>query len=263
MGILEIANPASELSIEMECLIELAEENPFNFALEPEVAEFPFEYSHDMGVELHGLTVPVYPRDSERIREWLYPIWHLGKRCETLTLLQDINKALYNEIKYQRRERRGVQTPAETLERKTGACRDFATLFMEICRFLGIAARFVSGYMYSEDIAGRMSMHGWAEVYLPGAGWLGFDPSWGIVSTSSYIPVAVSLHPEHVPPISGTYFGLAKEFLGTQVDLFVERVDTEVSNESEKSSSNDQKKISINPVKITHDKVKVSNDPAV
>jgi transglutaminase-like putative cysteine protease len=96
---------------------------------------------------------------------------------------------------------------------------------MEACRFLGLAARFVSGYMYSAEIQGRMSMHGWAEVYLPGAGWIGFDPSWGLLAASNYFAVAVSRHSEHAPPISGTYFGTPRAFLRSDVDLFVKRID--------------------------------------
>jgi transglutaminase-like putative cysteine protease len=122
-----------------------------------------------------------------------------------------------------------VQSPAETLEKNSGSCRDFATLFMEICRSLGLAARFVSGYMYSSEITGRMSMHGWAEIYLPGAGWIGFDPSWGILADSFYFPVAVTRHSENAPPISGTYVGTQRAFLRTQVDLYVRRLNNNLT----------------------------------
>jgi hypothetical protein len=225
IGLMDMIEPARRLLIEMECVVEVAEENPFNFTLKPEASEFPFEYGHEFASELKGLSDHLFPRDISRIRDWLHPVWHPGKRCDTLELLQEVNKVIYRDIRYQKRASKGVQSPAETLERKSGLCRDFAALFMEICRFLGLAARFVSGYMYSPTITGRMSMHGWAEVFLPGAGWLGFDPSWGILTTSFYIPVAVSRHPENVPPISGTYFGLARDFLETEVDLYVRPVE--------------------------------------
>ena len=122
-----------------------------------------------------------------------------------------------------------MQSPAETLELGTGSCRDFATLFMEACRLLGLASRFVSGYMYHSEIDGRMSMHGWAEVYLPGAGWIGFDPSWGILADAQYVPTAMTRHPEHAPPISGTYFGFARDFLGMEVNLYVRKVGVDVA----------------------------------
>jgi transglutaminase-like putative cysteine protease len=132
---------------------------------------------------------------------------------------------------------KGVQSPAETLEKSGGSCRDFATLFMEVCRLLGLAARFVSGYMHSPEITGRMSMHGWAEVYLPGAGWIGFDPSWGILASFNYFPVAVTRHSEHAPPISGTYIGTPRSFLKTHVDLYVNRLDAAPQEKPAKPSA--------------------------
>ena len=224
IGLLDLTENASELVIASECVIDVDEENPFAFIISPEASEYPFTYGHDIDAELAPLGTTLYPRDAERVFAWLDPFWHPGRRVGTLELLQEINKAIYRDIKYQRRERKGVQSPAETLEKGSGSCRDFAALFMEGCRVLGLAARFVSGYMYSEEITGRMSMHGWAEVYLPGAGWRGFDPSWGILAASQYIPVAVTRHPEHAPPISGRYFGAQRDFLRADVDLYVKKL---------------------------------------
>jgi transglutaminase-like putative cysteine protease len=223
VGLLELPAPSTELVIDMEAFVEVAEQNPFNFVLDPEVAEYPFEYDDGTRQELAALMQPLYPRDAETLRAWLHPIWHPGRRRETVGLLQELNAVIYGRTKYQRRERRGVQSPAETLELGTGSCRDFATLFIEACRHLGLASRFVSGYMYHSEIDGRMSMHGWAEVYLPGAGWLGFDPSWGILVDAQYVPTAMTRHPEHAPPISGTYFGFARDFLGMEVNLYVRK----------------------------------------
>jgi transglutaminase-like putative cysteine protease len=240
VGLLDLTENASELVIESECLLEVDEENPFDFIISPEAAEYPFAYGHDLGLELHPLTSILYPRDAHRVGTWLEPLWHPGKRVGTLELLQDLNRLIYRDVKYQRRERRGVQSPAETLERNSGSCRDFAALFMEACRFLGLAARFVSGYMYSNEITGRMSMHGWAEIYLPGAGWRGFDPSWGILAASQYIPVAVTLHPEHAPPISGCYFGAPRDFMGTDVELYVKKLDDAPMPEAAFASAEDR-----------------------
>jgi hypothetical protein len=225
IGILDCMSPASELTISGDFMLNIIEENPFNFVISPEAAEYPFAYEHELFVELRPLIRIVYVRDLERLREWLRPFWHPGKRIDTLELLQSLNSHIYGSFRYQRRLEKGVQSPAETLEKNSGSCRDFATLFMEACRSLGLAARFVSGYMYSPEITGRMSMHGWAEIYLPGAGWIGFDPSWGILADSHYFAVAVTRHSEQVPPISGTYIGTPRSFLKTQVDLFVKRLD--------------------------------------
>lgn len=224
IALVDFNSTALELVIEAEFFINVREDNPFNFVIAHEAMEYPFTYEHDLGAELRPLSRSIYVRDIDEIRDWLYDLWHPGKRLGTLDLLQQLNLHIYKSIGYQRRMEKGVQSPAETLEKGTGSCRDSATLFIETCRHLGLAARFVSGYMYSPDISGRMSMHGWAELYLPGAGWVGFDPSWGILTTSNYIPVAVSRHSEHVPPIAGSYLGTAKAFIESEVDLYVREV---------------------------------------
>jgi transglutaminase-like putative cysteine protease len=225
IGLVDFMEPASDLVIEGRFTLDVSERNPFDFILLPEAAEYPFSYEKDLLAELLALSQSIYVRDTDRIRDWLAPFWHPGKKVGTFELLQQLNLQIYRSFRFQRRERKGVLSPAETLENNGGSCRDFATLFMEACRFLGLAARFVSGYMYSPDIQGRMSMHGWAEVYLPGAGWIGFDPSWGLLADSYYFPVATSRHSEHAPPISGTYFGTPRAFLRSNVDLFVKRID--------------------------------------
>jgi hypothetical protein len=223
VGIIEFTAPAAELVIEAVFILQVLEDNPFNFSIAPEAAEYPFTYEHELGLELSALSQNLFTRDVDAIRDWLHPLWHPGKIVGTLDLLQQLNMHIYQTLKYQRRMEKGVQSPAETLEKQSGSCRDSATLFIETCRHLGLAARFVSGYMYSPNITGRMSMHGWAEVYLPGAGWIGFDPSWGILASSHYFPVAVSRHSERAPPISGSFLGLARAFIKSEVDLYVKQ----------------------------------------
>ena len=224
IGIIDFSEPAAELVVEAEFVLNICKENPFNFVIAPEAAEYPFVYEYELGADLFSLSQSVYLRDVDPISQWLHPMWHPGKRVNTLDLLQEINTQIYRTFRYQRRMEKGVQSPAETLEKQSGSCRDTATLFVEVCRFLGLAARFVSGYMYSADITGCMSMHGWAEVYLPGAGWIGFDPSWGILASSQYFPVAVSRHSEQAPPISGSYLGLPRAFIKSDVDLYVQEL---------------------------------------
>ncbi len=221
VGLVDFIKPEEKMVIDGEFTLDVLQENPFNFVISPEATEYPFSYDPDLFTQLRPLIRSSYVRDLERVRAWLNPIWHPGKRMDTLALLQQLNDTIYRTFRYQRRMEKGVQSPAETIERNSGSCRDFATLFMEACRSLGLAARFVSGYMYSPDITGAMSMHGWTEIYLPGAGWIGFDPSWGILADSNYFPVAVTRYPEHAPPISGTYIGTPRAFLKTHVDLYV------------------------------------------
>ncbi len=109
----------------------------------------------------------------------------------------------------------GCSVPARTLDKNSGSCRDFATLFIEACRSWGLAARFVSGYMLCEATeAGHASTHAWAEVYLSGAGWKGFDPTSGTMAGSQHVAVAVSRHPEAATPIAGSFIGVPSVYLG-------------------------------------------------
>jgi transglutaminase-like putative cysteine protease len=128
---------------------------------------------------------------------------------ETYAMLDRINRAISAGFAHAVRETEGVQPPTETLTARVGACRDYAALFVDACRHLGLAARFVSGYSHGPATeVGNAATHAWAEVYLPGAGWKGFDPSSGEVTGSHHIPVAVARHPEAVPPISGSFVGI-------------------------------------------------------
>ena len=226
VAFVEFLEPAHELMIYGEYVLDIIEKNPLDLTIAPEAAEYPFSYDHDLLSASLPLSQIVFVRDLPVLQEWLNPYWRPGQRIGTLELLQDINASIFKTFAYIRREQKGVQSPAETLESRTGSCRDFATLFIEACRLLGLAARFVSGYLYSAQITGRMSMHAWAEIYLPEAGWIGFDPSWGTLTDSRYFPVAVNRNSEDCPPVSGTYIGTKREYLESEVDLFVSRLDS-------------------------------------
>jgi transglutaminase-like putative cysteine protease len=121
-------------------------------------------------------------------------------------VLDQLNRSIARELRYEWRDEPGVQSPSVTLARRSGSCRDFAALFVEACRYLRFAARFVSGYhtTYEREV-GPGSTHAWAEVYLPGPGWKGFDPTGSVLTGSDHIATAVARHPEAVPPVSGSY----------------------------------------------------------
>ena len=149
---------------------------------------------------------------------WIANLWRPNEQIETYTLLQRINAHIHQTLTYQRREEAGVQTATGTLNRGTGSCRDFACLFMEAARRLGLAARFVSGYLNAPPSTVNFgSTHAWAEVYLPGAGWKGFDPTIGEIVGTNHIAVAVARLPESVPPIAGSFVGP----LGASLDVGV------------------------------------------
>jgi transglutaminase-like putative cysteine protease len=124
-------------------------------------------------------------------------------------LLQRLSAHIHQTLSYRLREEPGVQIAAETLSYGTGSCRDFAYLLMEAARYLGLASRFVSGYLHAPPSPVNFgATHAWAEVYLPGAGWKGFDPTIGEIVGTNHIAVAVARLPESVPPIAGSFVGI-------------------------------------------------------
>jgi len=153
-----------------------------------------------------------YPSDGAFVRRWVKR--HCSKQPSDVEQVVGIlNRAIHEEIRYMRRDEKGVLTPAETLKRGIGSCRDFATLLLDAARSLGIAARFASGYLEcSAAEAGYASTHAWVEIYLPGHGWRGYDPSIGTVTSSTHVATGLSNHPRGVMPVTGSYFGPAAAF---------------------------------------------------
>jgi transglutaminase-like putative cysteine protease len=198
--------PASRLSIGSRVLIQHYDDQPLDFLVADYAALFPFQYDAAERVDLGPYLPVIFDQDLPLLSTWLRQFWQSGQVVETYLLLEWINKAIATGFTYQQREEPGVQTPAATLTKRAGSCRDFATLFIEACHYLGLAARFVSGYQYSPTLLqGQGATHAWSEVYLPGAGWKGFDSTSGQVVGNNYIAVAVSRYPEAVPPVSGSF----------------------------------------------------------
>ena len=198
--------PCTGMSIVSDVVVTHYEAEPLDFLVDEKALMFPFYFDPSERVDLIPYQTLCFPSDSETVREWLEQFWRPGQMIETYALLDKINKEIVQNFAYRMREEPGVQRPAETLEKRSGSCRDFATLFIDACRYFGLAARFVSGYLHCpETVDGHGSTHAWAEVYLPGAGWKGFDNTSGIVVGQDHIAVAVTRHPEDAPPISGSY----------------------------------------------------------
>lgn len=203
--------PAQSLSIASQVIIEHYDEAPLDFLVEEYAAFHPFSYRPAEGAELAPMLQMAWPNDRPAIASWLRSLSLGAQRAETFLLLDQLNRAIQRDFRYQAREEPGVQSPALTLSRQSGSCRDFAALFLDAARYLGLASRFVSGYhtSYASETGGG-STHAWAEVYLPGPGWKGFDPTAGLVTGSEHIAIAVARHPETVPPIAGSYLGPAE-----------------------------------------------------
>jgi transglutaminase-like putative cysteine protease len=145
----------------------------------------------------------------------------------TLQLLQSMNAAIKEQFVYRERFEEGTQDPAETLRMKSGTCRDFALLLIEAVRSLGFAARFVSGYLYDPALQGGAAMqgagatHAWADIYLPGAGWVEYDPTNGLIAGENLIRVAVTRDPAQAVPIAGTFAGRPEDFQGMDINVSV------------------------------------------
>jgi len=207
VALVGFTEPADRLRVASSVVIQHYEENPFDFLVDDYAVNHPFDYAEEDRTELAPFQQSVYPSDWDAVQRWLDSLG-LRQPMETFALLDRMNRAIASGFLYQMRELPGVQPPALTLASNSGSCRDFAALFMEACRFLGLASRFVSGYLFAPSTeAGNASTHAWAEVYLPGAGWKGFDPTSGVVAGNKYIAVAVARHPEAVPPVAGSYLG--------------------------------------------------------
>ncbi|MCB1789950.1 MAG: transglutaminase family protein [Gammaproteobacteria bacterium] len=176
--------------------------------LTAEAENFPFSYAPMEQIDLVPYQTAAFPEHNERLADWIAESCPDGRQIGTMDLLTGLNRRVADELKYVVRNEPGVQPPDVTLTRGAGSCRDMATLFIEACRRCGLASRFVSGYLVSsaavEDLA---TTHAWAEVYLPGAGWRGFDSTSGQLVGADHIAVAVHRHPEAIPPVSGTFFG--------------------------------------------------------
>jgi len=208
--------PTREFRVEVDLVAEMSVLNPFDFFLEPEAEKFPFAYSSTLRRELTAYTVklPATPRIEKYLetlrREVLGP-----KPRRTADALVDLNRRLADDIRYLIRMEPGVQTPDLTLELASGSCRDSGWLLVQLLRHLGFAARFVSGYLIQltadqKAVDGPSGpehdftdLHAWCEVYLPGAGWIGLDPTSGLLAGEGHIPLACSPEPGSAAPVTG------------------------------------------------------------
>ena len=210
--------PTSQLLIDTEVVIQQYNEAPLDFMVADYALDYPFTYLPEEYSLLQPYIVFHDAKAETTIKNWIANFWQTGKDIQTYTLLQRVAEQIYNSMHYKVREEPGVQSAQHTLSCGNGSCRDFAQLFIESARCLGLASRFVSGYLYAplmSDMVG--ATHAWAEVYLPGAGWKGFDPTIGKIAGSDHIAVAVSSQAESVPPIGGSYTGTGKSILDVGV----------------------------------------------
>ncbi len=207
----------SRVSVNLGALPSLAEA-PHN------AIAYPVVYDDEETPVADAYRAAIYPEDAPALHGWAQTAMQGADTNNAAAIVTALNAAVKRDIRYMRREEKGVQTPQETLTKASGSCRDMATLLMEACRTLGIASRFSSGYLdCAASLAGRASTHAWTEVYFPSRGWSGFDPTLGEETSHKHIAVGVSNHPRAVMPISGRFFGTRADFSGMTVSVKFEK----------------------------------------
>jgi transglutaminase-like putative cysteine protease len=224
VGVASFQGSTRELRFESVVALEHFETALPDYPLEKFAERYPFSYSDEERPNLTRALVQHYP--SEDVKHWVKKFLHPSGTTGTLSLLRSMTLGIKEDFVYTRRSAKGVQNPTETLRTKRGSCRDFAVLMMEAARSLGLAARFVSGYIFvpGADEAGTLgggNTHAWLQVYLPGAGWIDFDPTNSIIGNRNLIRVAVAWDHTHVLPLWGTFIGKASSFLGMDVSVSV------------------------------------------
>ncbi len=210
--IAEFEGSTSELRFESIVTLQHFETVLPEYPLEVYAQTYPFHYSDEDLPNLARALVPHYPGDNARdwARQFLDPSGATG----TMALLRSMTIGIKEQFRYMRRSEKGVQSPEETLASRSGSCRDFAVLMMEAARSLGLAARFVSGYIFipgnNMKLTGGGATHAWIQIYLPGAGWIDFDPTNSIIGNRNLIRVAAAWSPYHVLPLWGHFRGLCR-----------------------------------------------------
>lgn len=218
----QFSSNSATLEIRSECAVTTVDTPPFDFLVRDTARSFPFLYE-----SLHRFNLSIYltpsPAETQQaLTSWLEQ--HFTARpLETVSWLFALNQTIFSNLRYQRRDDPGIQPSLTTISLGSGSCRDYALLLMECARTLGLAARFVSGYLFDPTINGATSgdMHAWVEVFLPGAGWRGLDPTHGIFCTNANVPVAQAIVPESVNPIQGSFTSTSPTSAHLSVDVRV------------------------------------------
>jgi len=226
VAIARFAGRAEELRFESIIRLDHSPTNALDFQIEEYAKRYPFTYGADEMPDLLRSIERQYLDPEREVDRWARQFLRHDGRTNTSELLAAMTHAIPQELDYVAREESGVQDPVRTLRLGSGSCRDFAVLMMEAVRSLGLAAHFVSGYLYVPEKrhggrAGGGATHAWLRVYLPGAGWVEFDPTNGIVGNHDLIRVAVVRDPRQAVPVSGTWTGFPSDALGMTVEVEV------------------------------------------
>lgn len=221
-----MAPPADLLTIACEFIVVRTTIHEQNFPILDFAQRYPFDYPADQKVDLAALLMPDSAGDGARVTAWADKFVAAAKG-DTWEMLVAMTRGVREEFEYRRREEPGIRSPEETLARGEGSCRDFATLMIEAARRLGLAARFVTGYLYDPmtdiktGMRGAGSTHAWVQIFLPGAGWIEFDPTNGLIASGNLIRTGVGRTPAQAVPLEGSFKGASADFIGMEVDVDV------------------------------------------
>lgn len=223
---------ANTLRFETDIVLDHTPQFRLHFRTDEDARNWPFAYDEESRIDLESSICRQYPVDGGATEAWARRFVNPTGRTDTAHMLEAMTVAIKEEFKYVRRVNPGTQTPAMTLDSLSGTCRDFALLMMEAARALGLAARFVTGYIYvpsrdRRELLGGGATHAWAQIYLPGAGWVEFDPTNGIIGNRDLIRVGVARDPRQAIPLWGTHTGNRNDSLGMTVQVNVTSADPE------------------------------------
>ena len=228
VAIATFSDPSADLKFESTFRAEHFPLPERTLVIDDYAATLPLSYSASEDVDLGASKSRHYPDPDHKLDAWVKSLLDKTPGHGTLDVLMAMIRAIKSEFTYKRREEVGVQTPVETLELGSGSCRDFAVFMMDAVRFLGLAAQFVSGYLYDEalidaggGLVGGGATHAWIQVYLPGVGWVEFDPTNALVGGRNLIRVAVAREAAQAAPLVGSFTGAAGDFLALNVTIEV------------------------------------------
>lgn len=227
VAIARFDEPAKELRVESKFRAEHFPLAEANVEIEDYARRYPFSYDAAEVPDIGRTAERHYADPGHLVDVWARRFVEGEAKHDTMGMLSGMTRAIQSEFEYNPRDEMGTQSPAVTLKSGTGTCRDYALLLMEAARTLGFAARFVSGYLYDDSklaggkdtVIGGGVTHAWAQIYLPGAGWVPFDPTNGLISDRNLIRVAVTRDPSQAVPLKGSFVGKPDDFLGMDVNV--------------------------------------------
>lgn len=211
--------PGRTLEFNVTLELTIAERSAFDFLVDLHAVHFPFQYRESESKALQPYLAQ--PKSEEVLHSTLLPA---GTKLNTVEVLTQLNQNIFSQLRYERREEGEAFLPQETLQRGAGSCRDFSRLAAALLRSAGVAVRLVSGYLVEIDVPdaerrSEGSLHAWIEAYIPGAGWLGMDPTNGILTNHLFIPTAVGLHPQDIAPSPGTVSSTSSNTLTSSLTI--------------------------------------------